>query len=93
MHPLNLSLATNGAGQAVETVTDDAIDSLDPRRGENFDKLLRDGVMALIFRKAGLTSQKYAEIGGARIRPRCICLRLGICLRCQGLGLESGYDF
>ncbi len=40
MHPLNHGLAANGIGQAVEAVANDAINSFDPRRREDFGKLV-----------------------------------------------------
>jgi hypothetical protein len=48
MHPLDLALPANGIGNAVEAVTDNAIDTLDARRSEDFRKLISYGPRHLI---------------------------------------------
>ena len=43
MHPLDLAVAANGVGNAVEAVADDAVDPLDTRRREGFGELISYG--------------------------------------------------
>ena len=40
MNPLDLALPTNGIGQTVEAVADDAVDAFDARSGEGLDELI-----------------------------------------------------
>ena len=43
MHPLDLALAANGIGDAVEAVADNAVNTLDARCCEDFRKLISYG--------------------------------------------------
>ena len=42
MNPLDLPLAADRVGQAVQAVADDAVNSLDAGRGESFGELVRN---------------------------------------------------
>ncbi len=49
MHPLDLGLAANGIGQAVEAVANNTIDSFDTRRGNSFRKLVCNSFHIVFF--------------------------------------------
>src|SRR5258708_18430279 len=75
MHPLDLRLTTNGIGQAVETVANNAINSFDACCRESLSKLVCNTAHVIVHRIArgcgllGMTSRSYAKAMFARARP------------------------
>ena len=55
MHPLDLALAANGIGNAVEAVADNAVYALDTGGGEDFRKLISYGFCHLRLLEVSVT--------------------------------------